>query len=345
VVNFTVPDTLVDNVVEITLLSDQVSSTAYYQIPNNLQNNPFNSDITTANVGDIRGQYQSIFYNNPNTTGKVFGANNYRDLGNLVPWGNRIIQNSASLILPATFLRKPGVNLYDSLQYNSNQYISFKTLLVDTVNQTEYSVYQSPATMLDDALDQITLSKVDTAPFFWSDMLPSKSPYASNSYTFANSLDVSRYPLTRIYNFDTANYYGVLVYLTRTVNNYTSITQLVSGVDYTISTTSPALTVETDLLPGDIITVNEYYQTYGSYVPNTPTKLGLYPSFIPEVVLDENYTNPTYFIRGHDGSYTKLYGDYIDGNLIDFRDKVLLEFETRIYNNLKLSNIIPVRDY
>jgi len=345
VVNFTVPNTLVDTVVEITLLSDQVSKTAYYQIPNNLQNNPFNTDITTANVGDIRGQYQSIFYNNPNTTGTVFGANNYRDLGNLVPWGNKIIQNSASLVLPGTFLRKPGVNLYDSLQYNSNQYISFKTLLIDTVNKTEYNVYQSSAVMLDDALDQITISKVDSAPFFWSDMLPSKSPYASNSYTFANSLDVSRYPLTRIYNFDTANYYGVLVYLTRTVQGYTSITQLVIGIDYTISATSPALTVETDLLPGDIITVNEYYQTYGSYVPNTPTKLGLYPSFIPEVILDENYTNPTYFIRGHDGSYTKLYGDYIDGHLVDFRDKVLLEFETRIYNNLKLSNIIPIRDY
>lgn len=341
----TVPESFADTVVEIAILSDQVSATAYYEIPDNLQNNPFNTDITTANVGDIRGQYQSIFYNNPNTTGNVFGANNYRDLGNLVPWGNKIIQNSASLVLPATFLRKPGVNLYDSLQYNSNQYISFKTLLVDTVDKTEYNVYQTPATMLDDALDQITLSKVDTAPFFWSDMVPSKSPYASNSYTFANSLDVSRYPLSRIYNFSTANYYGVLVYLTRTVSGYTSVTQLISGVDYTISTTSPSLTVETDLLPGDIITVNEYYQTYGSYVPNTPTKLGLYPSFIPEVVLDENYTNPTYFIRGHDGSYTKLYGDYIDGHLVDFRDKVLLEFETRIYNNLKLSNTIPVRDY
>ena len=345
VVNFTVPDPLVDTVVEITIISDQVSSTAYYQVPINLQNNPLNADITTANVGDIRGQYQSIFYNNPNTTGKVFGANNYRDLGNLVPWGNKIIQNSASLALPGALLRKPGVNLYDSLQYNSNQYITFKSLLMDTVNSTEYTVYQTPAVMLDDALDQITDAKVDTAPFFWSDMLPSKAAYITNSYTFANSLDVSRYPLSRIYNFSTANYYGVLVYLTRTVNNYTSVSQLITGIDYTISTDSPSLTVEKDLLPGDIITVKEYYQTYGSYVPNTPTKLGLYPSFIPEVVLDENYTNPTYFIRGHDGSYTKLYGDYIDGNLIDFRDKVLLEFETRIYNNLKLSNTIPVRDY
>ena len=345
VIDFTVPDTSIDTVVEITIISDQVSATAYYQVPINLQNNPLNADITTANVGDIRGQYQSIFYNNPNTTGKVFGANNYRDLGNLVPWGNRIIQNSASLVLPGALLRKPGVNLYDSLQYNSNQYITFKTLLMDTVNATEYTVYQTPAVMLDDALDQITDAKVDTAPFFWSDMLPSKAAYTTNSYTFANSLDVSRYPLTRIYNFNTANYYGVLVYLTRTVAGYTSVTQLIIGVDYTISADSPSLTVSADLLPGDIITVKEYYQTYGSYVPNTPTKLGLYPSFIPEVILDSNYTNPTYFIRGHDGSYTKLYGDYIDGHLVDFRDKVLLEFETRIYNNLKLSNIIPVRDY
>ena len=345
VVTFTVPDVYADTVVEIAILSDQVSKTAYYQVPINLQNNPFNGDITTANVGDIRGQYQSIFYNNPDTSGKVFGANNYRDLGNLVPWGNKIIQNSASLVLPGTFLRKPGVNLYDSLQYNNNQYILFKTLLMDTVNNTEYTVYQTPATMLDDALDQITDSKVDTAPFFWSDMLPGKSTYVTNTYTFANSLDISRYPLTRIYDFTKANYYGVLVYLTRTVDNFTTIEQLIKGVDYTVSADSPSLTVTTDLLPGDIITIKEYNQTYGSYVPNTPTKLGLYPSFIPSVVLDENYTNPTYFIRGHDGSYTKLYGDYIDGNLVDFRDKVLLEFETRIYNNLKLSNVIPIRDY
>jgi len=345
VVTFTIPDPFVDTVVEIAILSDQVSKTAYYQVPINLQNNPFNEDVTTVNVGDIRGQYQSIFYNNPNTNGKVFGANNYRDLGNLVPWGNKIIQNSASLVLPGTFLRKPGVNLYDALQYNSNQYILFKTLLMDTVNNTEYNVYQTPAVMLDDALDQITDAKVDTAPFFWSDMLPGKSTYITNSYTFANSLDVSRYPLSRVYDFTKANYYGVLVYLTRTVDNFTKVTQLIKGVDYTVSSDSPSLTVTTDLLPGDIITIKEYNQTYGSYVPNTPTKLGLYPSFIPGVVLDENYTNPTYFIRGHDGSYTKLYGDYIDGNLVDFRDKVLLEFETRIYNNLKLSNVIPIRDY
>ena len=330
----------IDTVVQILILSNQVSSTAYYGIPINLSNNPFNEDVTTVNIGDIRGQYQSIFYNNPNTTGEIFGPNNYRDLGNMVPWGNRIIQNSAAMALPGTFLRKQNLNLFNSLLYNSRQYITFKTLLVDTINNANYSTRLTPAQMLDDAMDQITSNKTDSQPFFWSDMLPSKSAYISNTYSFANSLDVSIYPLTRVYNFTTANYYGVLVYLIR--NGVT--TQLITGVDYTVSTTAPSLTVTTDLLPNDQIVVNEYNQTYGSYVPNTPTKLGLYPSTIPAVTLDTAYTEPTYFIVGHDGSFTKLYGNYDPqtSTLDDYRDQVLLEYETRVYNNLKLSNVIPI---
>jgi hypothetical protein len=342
IVEFSVPEPLVDTVIEILLLSDQVSKTAYYQVPINLNNNPLNADIESVNVGDIRGQYQSIFYNNPNTTGTLFGANNYRDLGNVVPYGNAIIQNSASLVLPGTFLRKQNHNLFNALMYNSREYITFKTLLVDTVNNTDYGSILPAATMLDDALDKITAAKTDSNSFFWSDMLPSKAAYITNTYSFANALDTSIYPLSKVYNFATANYDSVLVYLT---SSNGTITQLIRGVDYTVSTDSPSLTVTISLSAGDQITIREYNQTYGSYVPNTPTKLGLYPATIPSVTLDSNYNQPTYFIVGHDGSYTKLYGDYIDGNLIDFRDQVLLEFETRIYNNLKLSNIIPIQAY
>jgi len=344
VINFSL-NSVVDTQVEIAILSDQVSETAYYQIPINLSNNPLNANVTTANVGDIRGQYQSIFYNNPDTTGTVFGANNYRDLGNLVPWGTKIIQNSASLVLPGAFLRQPAHNLLDSLKFNSQQYITFKTLLADTIYNTEYTSHLSPAELLDDALDQITASKVESAPFFWSDMLPSKSAFVTNTYTFANSLDISRYPLVRIYDFTKANYYGVLVYLTRTIANVTTTEQLIINQDYTISPDSPSLTITKDLLPNDVVTIKEYNQTYGSYVPNTPTKLGMYPSFVPNVVYDTNYIQPTYFILGHDGSYNRLYGEYIDGELTDLRDRALLEYEKRVYNNLKLSNVVPIRDY
>ncbi len=346
-VTFVNPEPLIDNVIQILLLSDQVSTNAYYTLPINLSNNPLNADVTVVNIGDIRGQYQSIFYNAPGLTGVVFGSNNYRDSGDLVPYGCSIIQNSASLVLPGTFLRKQNHNLFNALMFNSREYITFKTLLVDTVNSTEYSVFQSAATMLDDALDQITEVKSGSNTFFWSDMLPSKAAYISNSYLFSNSLDVSIYPLSRIYEFTKANYYGVLVYLVREVNGFKQNTQLIKGADYSVSSDSPSLTITLDLAPGDEIIIKEYTQTYGNYVPNTPTKLGLYPSTIPTVYLDTSYSIPTYFIIGHDGSYNKLYGDYdnVTNRLIDFRDQVLLEFEKRIYNNLKLNNIIPIKEY
>jgi hypothetical protein len=333
----------IDTVIQIALLSDQTSSTAYYGIPINLNNNPLNGDITSVNIGDIRGQYQSTFYNNPNTIGPVFGSNNYRDLGNLVPYGNKIIQNSASLVLPGAFLRQQNHSIFNALIFNSKEYINFKTLLVGTVNDTDYNRYQTASFMLDDALDQITSSRTDADSFFWSDMLPSKSAFITNTYNFANFADVTIYPLSKIYNFDTANYSGVLVYLTRS----NVVTQLIRGIDYTVSTDSPSLTITLDLSPNDVVTIKEYNQTYGSYVPNTPTKLGLYPATIPSVTLDSDYVQPTYFIVGHDGSYNKLFGSYdsVTGQLQDFRDQVLLEFEKRIYNNLKLSNQIPLTEY
>lgn len=337
----------ITTVIQIEILSTQVSKTAYYVIPANLSSNPFNENLSSVNVGELRLQYQSIFTNNPDVTGSVFGSNNYRDLGNLIPWATQIIQNSASLVLPGALMRKKEHNLFDALLFNNREYIKYKTLLIDTADKIIIQQNFDPAAMLDQVLDYITTAKTNDQSFFWSDMVPNKSAYITNTYKFANNLDTSIYPLSTTYNFDTANYNGVLVYLTRPIGNTPVVKQLVKGVDYTVSTTSPSLTVTKDLIPNDIITIKEYNQTYGSYAPNTPTKLGLYPSFIPEVIQDINYVTPTWFIKGHDGSYNKLYGEYNQelGILIDFRDQVLFEFEKRIYNNLKLSNVIPIEEY
>ncbi len=336
-----------NTVVQVLLLSDQVSEVGYYQVPINLNSNPLNTDLTTVNTGDIRTQYQDIFVNAPNTTGTIFGANNFRDCGDLNPYGTKIIQNSASLVLPGTFLRNPQYNLFDALQFNSREYIKYKQLLVDTVQNTPYEQRYTPAEILDEALDQITAAKSEINAFFWSDMLPNKSSYISNTYIFNNDLDRSQYPLSHVYNFESANYNGVLVYINRVVDNILVQTQLISGTEYVVSTDSPTLTITIPMQAGDTVTVREYNQTYGSYVPNTPTKLGIYPKYIPQVILDSNYLIPTYFILGHDGSYTKLYGDYIPEAdiLVDFRDQALLEFEKRIFNNLKLSTEAPITRY
>lgn len=336
--------TIAGDKITILVLSDKVSATAYYQIPSNLQNNPFNENITTVDVGDLKNQYRTIFSNAPGITGQIFGPNNIYNLENLNRYGTAIIQNSASLVLPGVFLRKPGLNLFEALQYNSDQYTNYKTLLVDLTNSNDFNIYTTPAQMLDTVIYEISTTKNSTGSFFWSDMLFSGSAYRTNDYKITELLTDLTLPLGRVYDFTSANYYGLGIYLTRTVSGATSVTQLIKNVDYTVSEFSPTVTITYDLLPGDTVSIKEYNQTYGTYCPNTPTKLGLYPASIPGVILDNTYTTPTYFILGHDGSYNRLYGDLVNGQLTDFRDKVLLEFETRIYNNLKVSGIIPLTE-
>ena len=328
--------------VQVLIYSESVSSIGYYTIPNNLENNPYNEEVTEVTLGDVRNHFQSICINSNQITGNIFGANNYRDLPSLIQYGNKIIQNSAPLTLAGGLLRNKNYNLIDALNYSSSEYTKYKALLVDVVTKTDYSIFQKSADILDDVLNQITSYKTDNNPFFWSDMLPSRSVFTTNTYAFGTFVDTTFFQLSRIYDYTTANYYGVLVYISREVEGVIYTDQLIKDIDYTISDTEPKLTILKDLVQGDSITIKEYYQTYGSYVPNTPTKLGFYSSFVPKIVYDTYYLNPEYFILGHDGSLTRLYGEYKDNRLSDFRDRILFEFECRIYNNLKVGNKFAV---
>lgn len=329
--------------VTILLLSDYVSKKAYYEYPPNLENNPFNSNVETLAVGDLRNQYRRIYTNAPGVVGEIFGSNNIHDLGDLNQYGDAIIQNSSSLVLPGTFLRKTDYSLFDALQFNSREYIKYKSLLIDLAVSNDYSVYQTPDLILDDIITQITSSKTGETAFFWSDMLVNKTPYATRSYNFSINSSRANFRLNQVYDYSSANYYGIAIYLTRIVGGQKTQIQLIKDVDYFVSDTEPTVAVYYNFKINDVVTLKEYNQTYGSYCPNTPTKLGLYPSWIPKIVLDTTYGPNAYFIQGHDGSLTKLYGTYVNGKLDDFRDIVLYEFELRVYNNLKVKGEIPLQ--
>jgi hypothetical protein len=55
----------VGDVIEVEVLSDQVSQVAFYQVPLNLNNNPLNANSPSFTLGTLRTHYNSICPNLP----------------------------------------------------------------------------------------------------------------------------------------------------------------------------------------------------------------------------------------------------------------------------------------
>jgi len=322
------------DVVEVAVLSEQISDSGFYQVPINIENNPLNANSPTFTLGTIRGHYETICQNLLGLVGPIIGANNIRDLGNIIPYGLQILQQSSPLTLTGYFQRNTQFDIYAALEYNSREYIKFKSQLLETVTRNEYPNL-SIAEILDSAVREITVGRTNLNPFYWSDMLPSGMQYTETATVVTNTTTLV-FDTNQIYTYTSANYQGLLVYLTIPVPSQESVTVLLTrGVDYVVSSDAPKLTILTPLEYGSVVTIKEYSNTFGNFVPNTPTKLGLYPKFLPKQFVDTNYVNPVPVIQGHDGSITVAFGD--------IRDLILLEFETRIYNNLKTDdNPVPL---
>ena len=312
-------------VIEVLVLSDQASAVAFYQVPINLENNPLNVNADNLTLGTIRTHYDTIGQNLLGLTGKINGANNTRDLGNIIPFGLNILQQSAPMTLAGYFMRSPDYNIFASLEYNSREYEKYKAQLLDTAITNDY-VNMTVPEILTAVITDLIAGRTSSNPFYWSDMLPGANTY-SESTTVVGPITTNIFDTTQVYNYTSANYLGLLVYVNDRL--------LTRGLEYVVATDAPTLVITIPLAIGDTVVIQEYSATYGTFIPNTPTKLGLYPAYIPEIYIDTTYVEPRRVIRGHDGSITVAFDD--------FRDQLLLEFETRIYNNLKLDgNPVPL---
>jgi hypothetical protein len=322
------------DVIEVAVLSNQISQQGFYQVPINLENNPLNANSPTFTLGTVRSHYQTIGQNLIDLQGPIIGANNSRDLGNIIPYGLQILQQSSPLTLSGYFMRNQNYDIFGAIEYNSKEYIKFKNLMLDTVIRNEYPLDMAVAEILDSVIAEITDGRTSINPFYWSDMLPTGSVY-TETVDVITPISTNTFNTVQTYNFTSANYLGLLVYLTRTVDGVQQTILLERDYQYEVSTEGPTFTVTTPLLVGDVITIREYSNTSGNFVPNTPSKMGLYPKYRPNQFYDTNYVSPTLVIQGHDGSITVAFGD--------IRDQILLEFEKRIYNNIKVDdNPIPL---
>lgn len=310
--------------------SNEVLNDAFYEIPVNLDVNGENENHSTLTLGQLRNHLIVCSNKNLFVNGEVPGNNNLRDIVYKSKAGS-VLQNSSPLLYSNLFLSHPTMNFVNSLKFVNNEYTKFRTKFLDlaeTLDLNQKDIVGS----VDIILQNINEIKNQNFAFYDSDMVPYSSMEFTElpTYTVFSST-VRTYEITNIFEDTKLQNKAVFVYLTRTENFVTTKTLLVKDRDFVFNQTRPAIDFKDDfvLLYGDLITIIEYSDTLGSYVPPTPTKLGLYPKYVPEIFEDDTYSTPTQIIQGHDGSITPCFGD--------FRDQLLLELEKRIYNNIKVS--------
>ena len=289
----------------------------YYEPPINLTNNPLNGPIEEFTFTELSDHVKSIADYDDEFVGSFPGSSNLRDLSNLDAYGSRLVTHRNPIGFAHYFLGTTDCNLITSIRKVSDDYGQFKANLLRKITELKGSYAASQA--LDLALISLNANKDNVYSYNYSDMLAYGRNNVTRIFTVSDPRNVN-YNLSTIFDDSVLGKRAVLVYLNGQL--------LLRGYDYSINKLDPAIVIKAPLKRGDTITVLDYQSTDGSYIPPTPTKLGLYPKFKPEIFIDNTYATPTKVIQGHDGSITVAFNDY--------RDEILLEYEKRVYNNIKV---------
>ena len=323
---FVTPVKTSDVVTIKTYAAQPINSNGYYEIPAALQNNPFNNTILDFTLGEVIDHVSSIVDNAPKFIGAYPGAGNLRDIGNSTAYSTKFVQHSGPLSLGLYHITTESNNIIKAIEKSRDDYQSFKRNFITVA--TSLGLDTDVVTQVNTILQRINQDKPKTGAYYSSDMVA----YGAAIRRDLTVVDyrIKNYPLSSIFSLDVLSTKSVLVYLNGT--------QLLHGRDYTFD--GQGFVVVTAVLAnGDKITTYEYENTNGSFIPETPTKLGLWPKYQPKKYLDTSLITPTTVIQGHDGSQITAYGDY--------RDAIILELETRIYNNIKSkydSTIFDIHD-
>jgi len=309
------------------LAAQQKNDNGYYEIPVNLQNNPLNDNLSEFTLGQVIDHVDSIIDNITIFVGTYPGTSNLRDIGNITPYGTRFIQHSGPVNLSLYHLGSSTANVFKALEQARDDYSKFKRAFI--VTASSLGIDTDPRRHVDFVLAELAKDKSTSRPYYLSDMYG----YSASTLLEYTVLDAR----TKVYPLTTA--FNLTVLSNKSVNIYLNEVQLIEGIDYVFGT-DVFFEILTDLVDGDTIVAVEYESTDGSFCPATPTKLGLYPKFVPSKFIDTTYAEPTEVIQGHDGSITIAFGDY--------RDDLILELEKRIFNNIKVqydSTIFNIYDH
>jgi len=289
----------------------------YYEIPNSLEKNPLNENLEQFTLGQANDHLKTMIEVDTGFQGEFPGASNIRDIVNYRQNGSRFMKRASLGVLAFPLLCDKDINLIKSIRHAANEYEKFKNNFITLASELDFD-QRSIVEFVDKILDKMSKSNVIDFPFATSDMIGSGA-YKVINYTVEDE-GITTFALNEKFDLDTNSSRAVYVY----VNDI----QLLHGFDYVFDSTFGFVKLLVNLNENDRIEIREYLTTAYNFIPETPTKLGLYKKFTPRIYLDDTLVEPTEVIQGHDGSITIAFGD--------LRDDIILELEKRIYNNLKI---------
>jgi YHYH protein/FG-GAP repeat len=295
----------------------------YYEIPLNWQNNPLNDAISTFTFGEAIDHVKSMIEDITTFDGSFPGQSNLSTLGYITPAGKRFLQHAGSMALSSFLMTDKTANIVRSLRWTARKYSDFKKEFLKIAQSKHYDGTVSE--IVDQILLEFSRAKyVDTSAFHFSDM----APYGAASVRQYTVEDI-RLPV-----FVIDSIFDPMSQTRRSILVYRNDVQLIYGIDYTFETTDAFVIIRSELAIGDSITIKDYASTNGCYIPFTPSALGLYPSYVPRIYLDDTYLTPIPVIQGHDGSIIAAYNDY--------RDDLILDLEKRIFNTRRVEYDISI---
>jgi hypothetical protein len=273
----------------------------YYASPLGLTNNPLNGPIASFTLSEIADHVTSSY--------------------------RRLISNINPLAFAQIFIGKKEHNLIDALDKAAEQYNQYKLAFLRKIAQIDNQT--DPIAAVDQVLNELNADKDTLSSYYLSDMTPYGTDKIVRIWTVTSSRN-KIYPITSDYDPTALSMRAVLVYLNGV--------QLIRDIEYQFEVNDSSVRILVNLAVGDTIVINDYTNTIGNFVPSTPTKLGLYPKYVPAIFNDSTYVDQDIMvIQGHDGSLMIAYNDY--------RDDIILEFEKRIFNNIKVAYRKELLDY
>jgi len=303
-----------NEVVLLKIYTDQLpNSNGYYEAPIGLSHNPLNEFLNSLTLGELKDHLTTMI----NNTSSVI-TNNLRDISDYTKYGSRLVINDTPMAFAQFFFGKKEHNVVDAIRQAGADYDRFKLNFLRVIKEIDSQLTAPDA--LDLALSIINDEKDIRSLYRTSDMLGYGKNKIVRTITVTD-VTITSYPISFSFDINRLSFQSVIIYRN-------GVQLIGTRNEYFFDYDNNAVIILLPLALKDVISIHCYLDTTGCYIPPTPSKLGMYPAAVPTVYVDTSVTPARTYILGHDSSSFLGYGDY--------RDNIILEYEKRVYNNIKV---------